>query len=83
MSPHQWRNTLLLDTRLASIASVAASLSVQLCELNELRDRVKEAELFSRRSPPTSRKVAQLCRREAGRERPTPHWQRRSTPLNQ
>ena len=83
MSPHQWRYALLLDTRLASITSVAASLSVQLCELNQLRDRVRKAELLAGGSPPIDRKVAQLCRREAGRVPLPPHWQRRSTPLNQ
>ena len=83
MNSHQRRIALLTDTRLASMARVAASLSVQLCELNQLRDRVRKAELLGRRSPPTNRKVAPLCRREAGRVRLPPHWQRRSTPLNQ
>jgi hypothetical protein len=83
MNSHQRGIALLTDTRLASMARAATSLSVQLCELNQLRDRVRKAELLGRRSPPTNRKVSQLCRCEAGRERLPPHWQRRSTPLNQ
>jgi len=83
MSSHQRRIALLPDTRLASTARVAASLSVQLCELNQLRGRVRKAELLARGSPPTDRKVTQLCRREAGRMPLPPPWQRRSTSLNQ
>lgn len=49
----------LIDTRLASIACTAASLNVQWCELNQLRDRVRKAQLSARRSPPTDRQVGQ------------------------
>lgn len=82
MNPRQ-RVALVIDTRLASIACTAASLNVQLCELNQLRDRVRKAQLLARGAPSTDRKVAQLCRREAGRVPLAPRWLRRSTPLNQ
>jgi hypothetical protein len=71
MNSHQRHIALLPDARLASMAHVAASLSIQLWELNQLRDRVKKAELFGRRSPPTNGKIAQLCRRE-GRKSASP-----------
>jgi hypothetical protein len=49
MNSRQPRIALLIDTRLASIACTAASLNVQLCELNQLRDRVRKAQLSARR----------------------------------
>ena len=38
------------DTRLAIVSDTAANLIAQLSELNELRERVRKAELSARRS---------------------------------
>jgi phosphotransferase system IIA component len=83
MNSRKQRVALFTDMRLASMARMAARLSGQLRELNQLRDRVRKAELLGQGSPPTNGKVAQPCQREAGRVRLPTHWQRRSAPLNQ
>jgi hypothetical protein len=44
------------DTRLAIVSDTAANLIAQLSELNELRERVRKAELSARRSQRVDRK---------------------------
>jgi len=44
------------DTRLAIVSDTAANLIAQLSELNELRERVRKAELSARRSQRIDRK---------------------------
>jgi hypothetical protein len=39
-----------IQRRIATIASTAANLIAQLCELNELRERIRKAQLSDRRS---------------------------------
>jgi hypothetical protein len=39
-----------IQRRIATVASTAANLIAQLCELNELRERIKKAQLSDRRS---------------------------------
>jgi len=45
------RLTTAADTRLAVIVSAAVNLKAQLCELNELRERVKNELPSPRKSP--------------------------------
>ena len=45
MSSSQRRPTAATDARLAVLINDAANLKAQLCELNELRERVRKAEL--------------------------------------
>ena len=40
----------ITDRRLSVVTDTVANLNVQLCELNLLRERVRKAELASRRS---------------------------------
>jgi hypothetical protein len=50
-----------LQQRLAAVTDAAANLIAQLCELNELRDRVRKAQLSARRSRRTNnRKRARI-----------------------
>jgi len=51
MSSAQQRVTTATDRRLAVIISAAAKLKAQLCELNELRERVKKELASARKSP--------------------------------
>jgi hypothetical protein len=51
MSSVQQRRSTATDTRLAVIISAAVNLKAQLCELNELRGRVRKAQLLARKSP--------------------------------
>jgi hypothetical protein len=46
--------------RVAAIADATANLIAQLCELNELSERVRKAELSARRSRPISRRKITL-----------------------
>jgi hypothetical protein len=61
------RLTTAADTRLAVIVSAAVNLKAQLCELNELRERVKKELPFPRKSP-------QPKLRSAGSERNADHF---------
>ena len=52
MSSIQQRlTTAATDTRLAVVISAAVNLKAQLCELNELRERVIKAQLSARKLP--------------------------------
>jgi hypothetical protein len=51
MSSIQQRLTSASDTRLALVINAAVNLNVQLCELIELRERVRIAQLSARKSP--------------------------------
>src|SRR5216683_1000450 len=51
MSSLQQRLTTATDTRLAVVINAVVNLNVQLCELNELRERVRKAQLSARKSP--------------------------------
>ncbi|HTG06799.1 MAG TPA: hypothetical protein VK635_22470 [Bradyrhizobium sp.] len=50
-SIHQRLTTAATDTRLAVVISAAVNLKAQLCELNELRERVIKAQLSARKLP--------------------------------
>ena len=50
MSSIQQRLATARDTRLAFVISAAVNLKAQLCELNELRDQVRKAQLSARKS---------------------------------
>jgi hypothetical protein len=55
------------DTRLSIVTNVAAHLIAQLCELNELRERVRKAKLSARRARRTGHKTEHAFRiKEAG-----------------
>jgi hypothetical protein len=43
-----------LQQRLAALTDTTANLKAQLCELNELRERVEKELLSARKSPPSS-----------------------------
>jgi hypothetical protein len=45
-----------LQQRLATVTDAAANLIAQLCELNELRERVRKAQLSVRRPGRTNRR---------------------------
>jgi hypothetical protein len=60
MSTSQRRSTTAVATRLSILARDAANLHLQLYELNELRDRVRQAERSTRKSRSTD-KVCSLC----------------------
>jgi len=47
MSSIQQRLATARDTRLAFVISAAVNLKAQLCELNELRDQVRKAQLLA------------------------------------
>jgi hypothetical protein len=51
MSSIQQRLSTASDTRLAFVISAAVNLKAQLCELNELRERVIKAQLSARKLP--------------------------------
>jgi hypothetical protein len=51
MSSIQQRLSTASDTRLAFVISAAVNLKAQLCELNELRDQIRKAQLSARKSP--------------------------------
>jgi hypothetical protein len=51
MSSIQQRLSTASDTRLAFVISAAVNLKAQLCELNELRERVKKELPLPRKSP--------------------------------
>jgi len=51
------------DTRLVIVTDTAANLIAQLSELNELRERVRKAELSARRSRPVDRRRRTRIRR--------------------
>jgi hypothetical protein len=51
MSASQQRLTTATDTRLAVVINAAAFLKAQLCELTELRERVRKELLSARKSP--------------------------------
>jgi hypothetical protein len=50
MSSSQQRITTAIDARLAVLIDDAANLKAQLCELNELRERVRKELLSARKS---------------------------------
>jgi hypothetical protein len=54
MSSAQQRVTTATDRHLAVIISAAANLKAQLCELNEVRERVRKELLSARKSPQPS-----------------------------
>ena len=58
MSSSQQRVTTATDRRLAVVISAAANLKAQLCELNELRERVRKELLSARKSPQPKRRNA-------------------------
>jgi hypothetical protein len=63
MSSLQQRVAVDTEARLAAVTDAAANFIAQLCELNELRERVRKAELSARRSRRiTIEKNAQLDR---------------------
>ena len=51
MSFIQQRRSTAIDARLAILTNAAVNLKAQLCELNELRERVKKELPFPRKSP--------------------------------
>ena len=51
MSSIQQRLSTASDKRLAFVISAAVNLKAQLCELNELRDQFRKAQLSARKSP--------------------------------
>jgi hypothetical protein len=51
MSSSQQRLTTATDTRLAVLINAAAILKAQLCELNELRERLRKELLSARKTP--------------------------------
>jgi hypothetical protein len=51
MSSVQQRLTSDSDPRLAAVINAAVNLNIQLCELNELRERVRKAQPLARKSP--------------------------------
>jgi len=58
MSPYRQRLAAASAARLAVLIDVAANLNRELCELNTLRDQVRQAQLSARKS-----------RRESNRKR--------------
>jgi hypothetical protein len=52
MSPYRQRLAAASAARLAVLIDVAANLNRELCELNTLRDRVRQAQLSARKSRP-------------------------------
>jgi hypothetical protein len=50
MSPYRQRLAAVSAARLAVLIDVAAKLNHELCELNTLRDRVRQAQLSARKS---------------------------------
>ena len=52
MSPYRQRLAAVSAARLAVLIDVAANLNRELCELNTLRDRVRQAQLSARKSRP-------------------------------
>jgi hypothetical protein len=50
MTTHRNRRETVTDVRLTVVADAAANLIAQLSELNELRERVRKAQLLVRRS---------------------------------
>ena len=50
MSPYRQRLAAASAARLAVLIDVAANLNRELCELNTLRDRVRQAQLSARKS---------------------------------
>jgi hypothetical protein len=50
MSPYRQRLAAASAARLAVLIDVAANLNRELCELNMLRDRVRQAQLSARKS---------------------------------
>jgi hypothetical protein len=52
MSPYRQRLAAVSAARLAVLIDVAAKLNHELCELNTLRDRVRQAQLSARKSRP-------------------------------